>query len=77
MIVCTTVSWLFYECSGIVEQSVIPGDSNDQRQRLTDVDTNEVVALLSASFSLLYQHRHTYMQSSSLAAFVVFWLTPG
>ena len=75
MIMCTTVSWLFYECSGIVEQSVIPGDSNDQR--LTDVDTDEVVAILSASFSLLYQHRHTYMQSSSLAAFVVFRLTPG
>ena len=29
--VAALVSWLIYECSDTVEQSVIPGDSNDNR----------------------------------------------
>ena len=35
--VAALVSWLIYECSDTVEQSVISGGSNDKR--LTDIDT--------------------------------------
>lgn len=29
--VAALISWLIYECSDIIEQSVIPGSSNDDR----------------------------------------------
>ena len=29
--VAALISWLIYECSNIIEQSVIPGSSNDNR----------------------------------------------
>ena len=49
LIVAALVSWLIYECSDTVEQSVIPGGSKDER--LTDVYTHILLHMQSCSIS--------------------------
>ena len=52
--VAALVSWLIYECSDTVEQSMIPGGSNNER--LTVIDTRNCYTSLPARLSCVHLH---------------------
>ena len=65
--VAALVSWLIYECSNTVEQSVIPGGNNDER--LADIDTHncyicKVAQYLASREALLRAFTYALVKSA-------------